>query len=91
TINWHFTDIDEHHVLGLANSAVHHRPHRRDDAADATITMAKSMFGQLLMGRTTFAEALGDGRIGIDGDAEALLALFGNLDTFEPGFNIVTP
>jgi alkyl sulfatase BDS1-like metallo-beta-lactamase superfamily hydrolase len=90
-INWHFTDLDEHHVLGLANSAIHHRPDQVADDADASITMAKAVFGSVMMGQLSFADAVAEGQIAIDGDPDALLAIFGNLDTFEPGFNIITP
>ena len=24
--NWYFSDIDEHHAIGLDNCAIHHRP-----------------------------------------------------------------
>ncbi|MGI9601906.1 MAG: alkyl/aryl-sulfatase [Acidimicrobiales bacterium] len=91
TINWHFTDIDEQHVLGLANSAIHHRPFTHDAEADASITMTKASFGAIMMGRLTFADAMAEGDISLDGDADSLLVLFGNLDGVEPGFNIVTP
>jgi alkyl sulfatase BDS1-like metallo-beta-lactamase superfamily hydrolase len=31
------------------------------------------------------------GNITLDGDPSALLTIFGNIDVFEPGFNIVEP
>ena len=76
-------------VLPRAENRYHAGTNRQK--ADATITMAKAMFGQIMTGRLSFADAIADGRIGLDGDVEALLTLFGNLDTFEPGFDIVTP
>lgn len=50
-----------------------------------------TLLGELLTGRTTAAEAVGDGRLKNHGDAEALLVLFGALDQFDGSFNIVEP
>ena len=90
-INWEFTDIGELHVLGLANCALHHIAGRHEPDADATLRLSKDLLGELLTGRTTAVEAVGDGRLEIDGDAEALLILFGALDQFDGSFNIVEP
>ncbi len=90
-INWEFADIGEVHVLGLANCALHHIAGRHDPDADATLRLSKDLLGELLTGRTAAVEAVGDGRLEIDGDAEALLILFGALDQFDGGFNIVEP
>jgi alkyl sulfatase BDS1-like metallo-beta-lactamase superfamily hydrolase len=40
---------------------------------------------------TTFMDQINEGNIQIDGDASALLTIFGNLDAFTPGFLIVEP
>ncbi len=90
-INWEFTDIGELHVLGLANCALHHIAGRHEPDADATLRLSKDLLGELLTGRATAVEAVGDGRLEIDGDAEALLILFGALDQFDGSFNIVEP
>ncbi len=91
SVNWRFTDIDEDHVLGLANRALHHTPGRHDDAAAATITTTKHTLGRIIGGEVAFPDAIEAGDIVIDGDAEALLHIFGNLDVFTSGFPIVTP
>ena len=90
-INWEFTDIGEKHALGLANCALHHIAGRHETDADATLRLTKDLLGELLTGRTTAADAVGDGRLEIDGDAEALLVLFSALDQFDGSFNIVEP
>jgi alkyl sulfatase BDS1-like metallo-beta-lactamase superfamily hydrolase len=41
--------------------------------------------------QTTFMDQVNEGNITVDGDASALLTIFGNLDTFTPGFRIVEP
>jgi alkyl sulfatase BDS1-like metallo-beta-lactamase superfamily hydrolase len=40
---------------------------------------------------TTFVDELSAGTVTIEGDAAALLNIFGNLDTFATGFAIVEP
>jgi alkyl sulfatase BDS1-like metallo-beta-lactamase superfamily hydrolase len=40
---------------------------------------------------TSFAEELKNGSVTIEGDAGALLTVFGNLDGFSTGFAIVEP
>jgi alkyl sulfatase BDS1-like metallo-beta-lactamase superfamily hydrolase len=41
--------------------------------------------------QTTFMDQVNEGNITVDGDASALLTIFGNLDVFTPGFHIVEP
>ncbi len=89
--NWDFTDIDEQWVLGLENQTLHHVAGRHDDGAAVTVRMAKKLLTDILSGATTFMDAVGVGDIELDGDAGALLAIFGNLDTFETNFAIVEP
>ena len=37
------------------------------------------------------SDAISQGQLDVNGDRQALAALFGMLDSFSPGFNIVTP
>ena len=41
--------------------------------------------------QTNFVDEINAGNITVDGDASALLTIFGNLDVFTPGFRIVEP
>ena len=91
SINWRFTDIGEDHVLGLANSALHHVAGRHDPDAAVTLTMPKSLLAQVMLGRTDLTAAVADGTITIDGDADALTTLFGAIEQPAGNFNIVTP
>ncbi|MGY6502630.1 MAG: alkyl/aryl-sulfatase [Acidimicrobiales bacterium] len=90
-VNWRFTDLDEDHVLGLENGALHHVPGRHDDAATVTVTLPKVLLGQIMMGATSFVDEAAAGAIELDGDANALVELFGCLDRFGSWFPIVTP
>ena len=90
-INWDLTDVGERHVLGLQNCALHHIEGRHVADADVTLRLTKSLLGELLTGRATALDAIADGRLEIDGDADAVGALFGALDQFDGAFAIVEP
>ena len=90
-INWDFTDIDQQWVLGLENQALHHVAGRHDEGASVTVRMTKKLLTDILGGSATFGDAAGAGDIELDGDAGALLTIFGNLDTFATNFAIVEP
>jgi alkyl sulfatase BDS1-like metallo-beta-lactamase superfamily hydrolase len=89
--NWHFTDVDEHWVLGLSNRALHATPNQVEDAADASVTTTKATLQSVFGGRTTIPEAIEAGTIAITGNAASLLSIFGHLEVFSTGFAIVEP
>ncbi len=90
-INWHFTDVDERWILGLQNRTLHSIGGRHAANAAATVTLTKSGFLSIIGGGATFLESVTNGEITIEGDPAALVAVFGNLDTFASGFNIIEP
>ena len=90
-VNWQFTDTGEQWVLGLEHQTLHHVRGRHDDDASVTIRLDTATLVGMLTGGTTFADAAADGDIDIDGDAAALLTIFGNLDPAGGRFNIVEP
>ncbi|MCP5027609.1 MAG: MBL fold metallo-hydrolase [Actinomycetia bacterium] len=91
TLNWRFPDTGEDHVLGLRNRALHHTPGRLAADADATITVDRSTLDQIVIGSLPAADAITNGSLTIEGSADALLTVLGNLDRFHRGFPIVTP
>ena len=90
-VNWTFTDVNERWVLGLSNRTLYSVPGRHDDNATVTVTTSRSEFIRVMLQETTFMDQIAAGNITLDGDPTALLTIFGNIDTFEPGFNIVEP
>ncbi|RMH74501.1 MAG: MBL fold metallo-hydrolase [Actinomyces sp.] len=100
TINWTFVDHGvratpdapgERHVLGVANCALHHTPGRHDPAAAAGVVVSRATLGRLLTGALAVPDALEAGELAIDGDAGALLTLFGALEAPDGRFAIVEP
>ena len=90
-INWTFTDINEKWVLGLSNRTLIHTRGRHDNAAAATVTLKRTTLISVVTQESTFIEEIQAGNIVVEGDALKLQDIFGNLDTFTPGFNIVEP
>jgi alkyl sulfatase BDS1-like metallo-beta-lactamase superfamily hydrolase len=95
SVNWTFTDMtgtpDHQWVLGLSNRTMYYVQGRHDGEADATITISRELFLEVIAQVTTFMDELAAGTVTIEGDAAALLNIFGNLDTFATGFAIVEP
>lgn len=92
TINWRFRDTGEDHVLGVSRRALFHRPDQFDPSAALTITLDRSVLGQMLQGGAdVFIDRVESGVVILDGDATVLVTLFGALDQFTRGFPIVTP
>jgi alkyl sulfatase BDS1-like metallo-beta-lactamase superfamily hydrolase len=94
-VNWTFTDMagtaDHQWVLGLSNRTMYSIQGRHDVAGAATITITREMLLEIIAQVTTFTDELTAGSVTIEGDAAALLNIFGNLDTFATGFAIVEP
>jgi alkyl sulfatase BDS1-like metallo-beta-lactamase superfamily hydrolase len=94
-VNWTFTDMvgtrDHQWVLGLSNRTMFSVQGRHDASAQATITISRELLLEIIAQVTTFVDELSAGTITIEGDAAALLNIFGNLDTFATGFAIVEP
>ena len=76
TMNVHFTDLDEDHLLGVGRSAIHHRPDAVDAGAVASIRVD----------RPTMVAALHDPdaleAAEVAGDREMVEALFAGLTVF---------
>jgi alkyl sulfatase BDS1-like metallo-beta-lactamase superfamily hydrolase len=59
--------------------------------ADAVVRLGRDVLLELSSNTTDVASAVAAGRIESEGDAEALDAVFGHLDTFQSMFAIVEP
>ena len=90
-LNWLFTDTGQTYVLNLEHSALTHRSGQRADHADATLTLTRETLNAIMMQQTTFPEAVGTGKIRIEGSGAKLLELLSLFDTFSPMFEIVEP
>jgi alkyl sulfatase BDS1-like metallo-beta-lactamase superfamily hydrolase len=53
--------------------------------------MTRQTLIRIIAQETTFVDEIGSGGITLEGDAQALLLVFGNLDAFGGGFAVVEP
>jgi alkyl sulfatase BDS1-like metallo-beta-lactamase superfamily hydrolase len=90
-VNWNFTDVDEKWILGISNRTLYATPGRHEKSAAATITLTRLTMLDVVTQATTFVDQITAGTISIDGDASALLEIFGKLDNITTGFAIVEP
>jgi alkyl sulfatase BDS1-like metallo-beta-lactamase superfamily hydrolase len=91
TLNLVFTDTGEEAVLELRNGSLNHSLGRTDEAADATVTLARKDLDAVIVGETNLLEAAKEGTIAVEPDVGPLAELVGLLDTFNIWFNIVEP
>lgn len=92
TINWNFTDTKEQYVLALENGALNHTANKQVQEADATVTLTRAAFDEVILGGKPKLEAkIASGDLKIEGQKEKLGELLALMDNFEPSFNIVTP
>ncbi len=89
--NWHLSDRDEDHVIGVSNRTLFHRPDRRDDTAPCRVTSTSATLIGLIDRTVTVDDAVADESLTIDGDAAPLAILFAAVDTFARMFPIITP
>jgi alkyl sulfatase BDS1-like metallo-beta-lactamase superfamily hydrolase len=91
TMNWHFEDLEEDHVLGVLNETVHHHPLRVDTEADAAVRVDRTTLGAILGGVATVDSARADGSISVDGDADGFSAFMAAASGPEHMFAIIEP
>jgi alkyl sulfatase BDS1-like metallo-beta-lactamase superfamily hydrolase len=90
-INWTFTDLNETYVMNLENSALTHMSGKLSDNADASVTLTRAALDAITLKQRTFADSVAAGETSLSGNPLKLRELFGLLDEFSPGFEIVEP
>ena len=90
-LNWEFTDSGDSFVLNLENCALTHTNGRHAANADATITLDRKIFNELILQTSTMADAVAAGKARVSGDTSRFDALMGLMDDFERMFEIVEP
>ena len=81
-INWHFTDLEEDHVLGIERSTVHHDPNASDNEANAEITTTRKVIALILGNQTTLEEVIESGDLVIHSGEAIIENFFGSLESF---------
>ena len=91
TFNFTFTDLDETHVVEIRNSVLNHRQGEPAPDADATITLTRAFWQDLLSGQVGLQELIFSDGFEIEGSRLALASFLTSLNMQDPNFNIVTP
>ena len=91
TINWTFTDLNETYVLNLENSALTHTSGKLSGNADASVALTRAALDAITLKQRTFLGSVLTGDVSVSGNPLKLRELFGLLDEFSPGFEIVEP
>ncbi len=90
-INWTFPDVGERYALTLQNCALTYLAGRHADAADATVTMDRPTLNRIVLREVAMPDAFAQGLVKIDGNPMKVAELFGLLDDFTMGFNVIEP
>jgi alkyl sulfatase BDS1-like metallo-beta-lactamase superfamily hydrolase len=85
------TDDGSRYVARLRNGVLSHLAGRHDDAAAATLAVARLDLLQLLVGLVNLPDLIEGGRATVEGDVGAFATLRSLLDSPDPNFAIVTP
>lgn len=91
SIKVHFTDSDEFHLLRIENAVLHHQKSDAETAADATISVTKATYVDMILGRVGLRQILFSDEVQIEGSTLDLLGFFRMFDKPKGTFNIVTP
>jgi alkyl sulfatase BDS1-like metallo-beta-lactamase superfamily hydrolase len=90
-IDWVFSDLGRRYALNLENCALTYLADHRSDNADATVTLVRTTLNRLVLREMTFADAVEQGLVGVEGDAAKVADLFTLLDDFTLMFEVVEP
>ena len=85
-----FSDLGETYMLELDNGVLHHRKATSAAAANATLTLTKAFFLQMMTGSADAKDLLLSKETKIDGSTLDLARFFGLLDKNSGTFVIVT-
>jgi alkyl sulfatase BDS1-like metallo-beta-lactamase superfamily hydrolase len=91
TINFHFTDLNENHVLTLKNSVLHHTQAAAVENANATLKISHDLFLDLVLGNASLKKLIFSDQLSIEGSKIDLARFFALQDKPQGVFEIVRP
>jgi alkyl sulfatase BDS1-like metallo-beta-lactamase superfamily hydrolase len=90
-ISWVISDDGAIHVTELRNGVLVRRVANAPAEGGTTFTLTRPTLIGLVTGAVDLVAAIGDGRVGVDGDPGVLATLVGLLVAPDPNFAVVTP
>ena len=91
SINWTFTDVNEKWLLCLSNRTLAYSKGFHVDNAEVSVVMTRVGFIDIVTRTTSIEDEVQAGRIMLTGNVGGLVSIFGHMDTFKSGFNVVEP
>ncbi|WP_250450845.1 alkyl sulfatase dimerization domain-containing protein [Caballeronia sp. ATUFL_M2_KS44] len=90
-IAWNFTDTHKRYALTLQHGALTCSEMPHVAPAHVTVSMSRELLNEILLAKTTFADAIVQGHIVLEGEVERFTSLLDMLDRFNGDFNVVEP
>ena len=90
-INVSFRELDQNFVLSIRNSVMYYRELPADESADASITIGRELFFQIMMKQVGIFDLVGSEDLQVEGSILKLVKFFSLLGESNDNFNIVTP
>ena len=90
-IDWVMAGEAQPHRLTLSHGALSHGPGSHGSQAHALVRCDRSALAAILAAGKSFAQALDENLLRVEGEREAVAALFATLDAFSPMFAILEP
>ncbi|MFN3850638.1 MAG: alkyl/aryl-sulfatase [Spirosomataceae bacterium] len=87
-------ETPDNYILYLTNSVLIYEDNKQAKSPDATITMKRTTWNDILVGKTTFVKEIDNGNVKISNGSAGVakfLDLLNMQETFDLMFNIVTP
>lgn len=91
TIKIHLSDLNEYHLLTLKNAVLHHHVSDKATAADATLSVTKATYVDMILGEVGLKEILFSDEVQVEGSTLKLIGFFRLFDKPKGTFNIVLP
>jgi alkyl sulfatase BDS1-like metallo-beta-lactamase superfamily hydrolase len=90
-LDWLMEGEAQPHRLTLSHGALSHGPGSHGARAQAVVRCDRAALAAILAAGKSFAQALDENLLRVEGDRQAVAALFATLDAFAPMFNILEP
>ena len=90
-VNWEFPDTGERYALTLQNCALTYLAGRHAPQSDCTVTLDRTTLNRVILRELALPEAMGQGLVKIAGNGAKVAELFGLLDDFSMGFEVIEP
>jgi alkyl sulfatase BDS1-like metallo-beta-lactamase superfamily hydrolase len=90
-LRWNFTDTRQTYTLNLENAALTALAESTDAPVDADLRLRRVTLNNILLNKSSWAQAFSNGDVSVTGSKEKVTELFGTLDEYPTTFPVMTP